>query len=228
MIRFNEDSTRIKKAIYGDITGKIKSFAIITGENPLGVNLKSGNKERNKKLLDLAKQYKIQEFDKINGYFGGNTEHSFVFYNISLGETKELAAIFMQRSFFYGKLPDIDEVSLNSGRRNYRAEITYYETDYESDDISEITAIDRSNLDKVKYKFIESYYGAEIVDNKLDFHSSRGDFSFTIPLKYFESLDMLQPKVVDVNSLNKCLNEKYTIHRRVQYRALAYNGKQLN
>ena len=37
----------------------------------------------------------------------------------------------MQRSFFYGKLPDIDEVSLNSGRRNYRAEITYYETKHD-------------------------------------------------------------------------------------------------
>jgi len=227
MIRINEDATRIRRAIYGDYKGTIKSFTIITGENPLGVELKSGNKNRNKMLLDLAKQYGVKQYDTINGYFGGNTEHSYILYNLSLGESERLAAIFMQRSFFYGESITVSNDSLKSGNRDFRAKVSYYETDYNSDDIDKITTIDINNVKYVKYRFIESYNGVEIVEDELKFHSSKNSFMFTIPLNYFESTEVSQPEVVDIDCLNKCLDDRYTIHSRVQYRALAYNGKRL-
>ena len=94
--------THIKKAIYGDKTGKIKTFAIISPDNP---------KEKIKSTLDAGRyQYILQE-----GKYGNKGQNFFIF-NISLNSAKSLSTIFAQESFIFGE-------QTSSGVKVY-----YYET----------------------------------------------------------------------------------------------------
>lgn len=92
----------------------IKTFAIFTAENPDKKRL--SNKDNVKLNKSLKKEIGFDTIDKtLNlGHFPyykvkgsyGSVEHSFLVYNIALGEAKSLAEKFHQQSFVFGKNKD--------------------------------------------------------------------------------------------------------------------------
>ena len=93
---------RLKRALFGDDTGKIRTFAILTPENPMGVE---ATPAENKKAVDeLKRSLRILglTYTPVRGSYG-NKENSFVVFNCSLSDAKALAKTYNQESFFWGK-----------------------------------------------------------------------------------------------------------------------------
>ena len=87
-------STRLKKALFGDITGKISTFALLTAENPLGKELSAvENNKRTESLKTYCKKLKIQ-YVPVTGSFG-NIEHSFMLFNLAQKDAEFLARKFL-------------------------------------------------------------------------------------------------------------------------------------
>ena len=97
--------TRIKEIMTGINTG-VKSFCIITSENPMGQKL--SNKENIKKVDSLKDYLRLGLFKylRAKGKYGSN-ENPFIIININLEEAKNIGNKFNQESFIfaYNKLP---------------------------------------------------------------------------------------------------------------------------
>lgn len=126
------EKNEVKRAIFGDYKHKIKTFAIFTAENPMGMALEP--QENNKRTAEL-KQYlnrmhiqyvpidgkfdtgsspitknygdgkygKYQDTGKYKFTTTSRDEHSFICINIKLSEAKYLCQKFEQLSFFFGE-----------------------------------------------------------------------------------------------------------------------------
>lgn len=87
---------------------RIKTFAIMTAENPDAIKYsRKDNKERNKDFkasisFDKMLDNKHFSYYKVKGFYG-STEHSFIIYNLTLNDAKELASSQHQLSFIFGK-----------------------------------------------------------------------------------------------------------------------------
>lgn len=186
--------THIKKAIYGDKTGKIKTFAIISPDNPMGESArpeennvsrkrmknylgKGFGKDKFKSTLDVGRyQYILQE-----GKFG-NKEQSFFIFNISLNSAKSLSTHFSQESFIFGE-------QTSSGVKVY-----YYET---SKDEYEKTG-------KIDYKLITSSSGVNLLDTASDFYSKVKGFKYSFDFA-FETIPSS-----DLEALESSVDDRYT------------------
>ena len=92
---------------------RIKTFAILTGENPDIKKLSSAeNKEQNQKLKDeLKKLHPVDKtinsiqypYYKVVGHYGENVEHSFLIFNITFEDARYIAATSHQESFIFGR-----------------------------------------------------------------------------------------------------------------------------
>lgn len=145
-ISLDENSNRyrrVKKALFGDPSGKIKTFAIISPENPLG--LKDSNDEEwlNKyrrwsddksgynrdALANLKKELLADRIKKngdnamsmggfnyvqIKGKYGAN-EKTFIILNISLADAKIIARDYGQESFFWGRVANTVDTNSTIG-----------------------------------------------------------------------------------------------------------------
>lgn len=92
---------RLKRALFGDSTGKIRTFAIISPENPDGKQLTpSENKAR---LSTFKTGLKMGHFVYVplKGSYGVR-ENSFIIFNCTLSDAMILASDYGQQSFFYG------------------------------------------------------------------------------------------------------------------------------
>lgn len=88
---------------------KIKSYVMITAENPYGEEHgKIENQHYNKKLEQDLKNRKLG-FIKIRGKFGGNTEHSYIVMNANANTSRELGKKFGQHSIIYGEKQDVGD-----------------------------------------------------------------------------------------------------------------------
>jgi len=102
-------STKMKAALAGvPVKGKkIKSFGIITPENPMAA--KTSAEENNKKYKSMIKDLDTAKYKykKVQGVYGVK-EKSFFIYNVSLGYLQWLANfdMFNQESFIYGENKD--------------------------------------------------------------------------------------------------------------------------
>ena len=128
----SERYKKLKGALFGDPTGKIKTFSIVSPENPLGWDNADDEeiKERFRKWQDnpnewnklskqkLTKDYLQMRVDKtgekclrlggfnyipIKGSYGSK-ERSYIIFNIPLADAKQIASDFGQESFFYGEV----------------------------------------------------------------------------------------------------------------------------
>ena len=84
----------------------IKTFAILTGENPMGHRLTS---EENIALNDsFASDLQRQHFRyfPITGSYNGNPEKPFMVFNIGLEDAKFLAHEYDQESFIFAEVLD--------------------------------------------------------------------------------------------------------------------------
>lgn len=194
---------KVKRAVYGDHRGIIKTFAIITAENPVFENGKripdedkdnssETNNRRMKRLLGELKSMRL-EYTRIGGMYGAR-ERSLVVYNPSLTEILEIANEYGQESFFFGRQYEDED-----GRYST---ISYYATDN----------------GKTYAKVEES----RRIDNKQDFDdffSKVGDFKFSIYMDVFN--DDLEP-VYSMTMLEGSVEDKCTPRQRRERRILCH------
>ena len=236
-----DEKNEVKRALFGDYKHKIKTFAILTAENPMGNSLSpQENNKRTEALKNMCEKAGYK-YIPIKGFFDvGDTrvsninygdnkyskktnrrrpEHSFLIINLTLSEAKYLAEKFEQLSFFFGEnywgySPNnkVDtDTETQSLDRHTSSAISYYERKNEN-----------SN-----YRLIET---SKRIDNAKDFDnffSKYKDFDYSIYLKIFNEEYENIPDILDYDCLFECLNEDKTGKHRVTRRKFAYNGKLL-
>lgn len=112
----NSRKKKIMRAFSKGRTNHIKSFAILTAENPMGVEKP---KDENKRLnAQLKEHLRVGHFPylPVKGWFG-TEENSFLLYNLSFNDAKRIAGLYDQLSFIYGRITGEDEqgVTLEAG-----------------------------------------------------------------------------------------------------------------
>lgn len=163
---------RLKRALFGDDTGKIRTFAILTSENPMAeVSTPADNK---KALDDLKKTLRILglTYTPIKGSYI-TKENSFVIFNCSLSDAKALAGKYKQESFFWGKT-----------NADSNSEIGYYKTKnngitYPLVEVSDVITYEDDATDffskfGIKFKINMREFGDDVptVKNQEDFEES--------------------------------------------------------
>ena len=203
---------KVKSALFGDKRHLIKTFAVLTAENPMGKKLPDEeNRMRNKQLRrDIEKKRDADlkqsglskedyfrrlhvQYIPIKGKFE-NDENSYIVLNLSFEDAKYLADVFNQMSFFFGE-------HLEDGK----IVVSYYE---------------RKNPDE-DFKFIESTERIDDAKDFDDFFSKYNGLKWSFYLKYFnESFKPLE--VFNEELLNRGLDDSYTPRGRAMYRNMAY------
>ena len=164
---------RLKRGLFGDPSGKIRTFAIISAENPLGwknstedefkqkyldwtKNKKQWNRERVDEIEATVLLHKIEETGNSGLRYGGfiyvplkgkygDLEKSYIIFNLTLSDAKTIARDYGQESFFYANV------------KEDKSTIAYYVTNdgcktYKLVDISE-TVSDESEAEDYFSKF---------------------------------------------------------------------------
>ena len=208
---------RVKRALFGDPSGKIKTFAIISPENPLGLEnttdeewrekykkWKNNPREYNKQSLDSLKNELLADrikkngdttmkmggfnYVQIKGKYGDN-ERTFIIFNIPLADAKAIATNYGQESFFWGKV---------SNEEGTPSTIGYYET---------TNACKTYNLVEVS----NTIYDATDAE---DFFSKYG-FKYRIGMREFGD-DV--PEITDTKEFEESFDEKRTFMSRALHR----------
>lgn len=190
-LRINENpNSRVKQALFGDSSGKIRTFAVLSAENPMG--MKNSAAENNKNTAELKSKLKELgvQYVPIEGKYG-NIEHSFMLFNIAREDAQYLAEWFEQESFFFG---------INGSP----ATLIYYET---------------SESDPSKYRKVEESKNITNESDADDFFSRHGDFKFKFDLDYFkESVKVIASKIINEDALEKSIQEDRTMRSRFIHR----------
>lgn len=200
-VQMLNETSRRQKAVSGFIgkNNKIKTFGIITGENPMGRKLpQQENTKRNEMLRSYLQSRQFVWFPVKGKY--GNTEHPFMIYNCSIEDLKTIGRTFDQESFIFA------EVRINAD--NAQVVFSYYQKFYPE------TAKTDEGGKKLKpsekdYQFIESKSEFVTLDNDVDdFFTSIGrNFKFTIPFDIF---------LEQVESVNKMILERCSKYEQYQ------------
>lgn len=190
-LRISENpNSRVKQALFGDSSGKIRTFAVLSAENPMG--MKNSAAENNKNTAELKSKLKELgvQYVPIEGKYG-SIEHSFMLFNIAREDAQYLAEWFEQESFFFG---------INSSP----ATLIYYET---------------SESDPSKYRKVEESKNITNESDADDFFSRYGDFKFKFDLDYFkESVRVIASKIINEDALEKAIQENRTMRSRFIHR----------
>lgn len=213
---------RLNKALFGDPSGKIKTFAIISPENPLGWEQSTekefkdkyakwtGNPQKfNKGQLDeikstvllhkikdngnLTMQYGGFKYVPLKGKFEGNYENSFLIFNIPVADAKAIARGYGQLSFWWGKVNTTE---------NKPSSIAYYET----------------NNACITYKLVEVSDTIVSMQDAEDMFSKYG-YKFRIALSYFGD-NVEEP--VNAGEFEESLKDSGTFLSRATHRRRAY------
>lgn len=198
---------RVKKSLFGDPTGRIKTFAIISVENPLGWK-NSTEEEFKKKYLEWTEDktkynkdqilkakssvllHKIEQTGEEALKYGGFTyvpiegsygekENSYLIINLSYNDAKTIARDFGQEAFFYGE-PQTDQSTIYYFV-TFDGCKTYKQVDVTKTVTYEEEAEDFFSKYGFKFKINLRYFGAdipEVVDNKM-FEESLNDENST-------------------------------------------------
>ena len=187
---YENPNSRVKQALFGDSSGKIRTFAVLSAENPMG--MKNSATENNKNTAELKSKLKELgvQYVPIEGKYG-NIEHSFMLFNIAREDAQYLAEWFEQESFFFG---------INGSP----ATLIYYET---------------SESDPSKYRKVEESKNITNESDADDFFSRHGDFKFKFDLDYFkESVKVIASKIINEDALEKSIQENRTMKSRFIHR----------
>lgn len=187
---YENPNSRVKQALFGDSSGKIRTFAVLSAENPMG--MKNSSAENNKNTAELKSKLKELgvQYVPIEGKYG-NIEHSFMLFNIAREDAQYLAEWFEQESFFFG---------INGSP----ATLIYYET---------------SESDPSKYRKVEESKNITNESDADDFFSRHGDFKFKFDLDYFkESVKVIASKIINEDALEKSVQENRTMKSRFIHR----------
>lgn len=214
-----ESSIKVKRALFGDYYNKVRTFAILSAENPHNKQLTpQENNYRTEKLKSAFREYVLQ-YKPLQGVYKETKEHSFIVFNCTLNEAKELSERFGQESFFYGEVhlvtnKDKEPIDYSKDeRRETRASISYYQYDD----------------DKKAWDLIETSNDIVTDIDFNNFYSKYKDFNFKIDMDIFkENLNSLKAPV-NIKLFEKTLNEEnykgYTPYKILQDRIRAYRSK---
>lgn len=201
------ESSRFKKALFGDYSNKIKTFAILSAENPNGIQAPvKVNNENTRKFKILLKEMGLQYIPLIGQF--RNKEHSFLVINLSLADAKSISKAFEQLSFFYG----INNSNrLKDDRRDTASSIEYWERPNEKSD----------------YEKLETSEKIEDAKDLQDFFSRHGDYKFSIKMDIFEGTDAELENIKEIKNeelLDKSLDDRCTGFHSRELRCKAYKG----
>ena len=187
---YENPNSRVKQALFGDSSGKIRTFAVLSAENPMGMkNSAAQNNKNTAELKSKLKELGVQYVPIEEKY--GNIEHSFMLFNIAREDAQYLAEWFEQESFFFG---------INGSP----ATLIYYET---------------SESDPSKYRKVEESKNITNESDADDFFSRHGDFKFKFDLDYFkESVKVIASKIINEDALEKSIQENRTMRSRFTHR----------
>lgn len=197
IINLDENSsTRFKSALFGDVTGKIRTFSILTPENPMMQSSSAeDNNKRTKQFKELLKQGSIQ-YIKIEGEYG-NKERSYMLLNIPCSEASSIASRFQQQAFFWGKV------------------------NKDSNSIIEYWEVRDPNAKKLEYKLTERNDKIASSKDFIDYFSRHGNFKFRFDMDVFsESLNEIKP-IHREDELEHSLNENTSAMNRYYSRVLS-------
>lgn len=104
--RLVTETSRRQKAIssFLGVNNKVKTFGIITAENPMGMKLtRRENQERNNALNSYLAERQFL-YCRVKGKYGDNIEHPCMVYNVSVEDLKYIGKVFGQESFIYAEI----------------------------------------------------------------------------------------------------------------------------
>ena len=192
----NNRFKRVKNVLFGDTSGKIKTFAIISPENPMGISY--SRKENEKRLIQFKDYLRFGSYSytQIKGRYG-NIEHSFIIVNIRLQDAKAYASAFRQESFFFGQVTPNGSI------------ISYYKTPWDKE-----KAMNERNVKiTMPYNLIETSDKIINAETENDFYSKFG-VKFRIDMSCFnEKLNYINEK-----DLAESLSDEYTFLGARSYR----------
>lgn len=178
----NETSRRQKatKKFLG-ANNMVKTFGIITGENPMGMKYGGQENEKRNGMLTSFLKSKQYLFYQVKGKYG-NIEHPLMVYNVSLEDMKTIGHTFDQESFIYA------EIDNEQGQPHVT--FSYYKKDFsETEKINGGKKIKPSDRE---YHFIEKKDNYVQLDaDAEDYFTAIGrNFKFSIPFDIFnEAID---------------------------------------
>lgn len=244
---YSKGVVRSDEGFKGDLIGHskhIRTFAILTAENPFATSLpRSANMERND---DLERGLKAGNyvFRKVIGQYGGK-EHSYSVYNIPVDEAKRYAADFNQESFVFAARDGIERgPSYRGNRMEYQFwqydDAAYREAKDEYRRMNERLSGERDEAFRRYPKFDWRLY--RLVDTQRrfvkggkDFYTRRGDFTFNIPFDFGsdgeeslsagEEIDRLAGRMGEEEferALDECFDPKTVGSRRYRNRVKMY------
>lgn len=205
-LNINENpSARVKNALLGDTTGKIKTFAVLSVENPMGAEFtRSVNKERMDRLKKDLVNFGIQ-YTKIKGNYG-NKENPLILYNLSYKDILHFASKFGQESFFFAQ-------------NDFPAIITYYATDYKPEEDEDLNTL---VIPPKTYRNIETSGNISNEKDAEDFFSRHGDLKFKFDMDYFkESVEAVCGSIINENYeyyIKRTVDDRLTPHGRINAR----------
>lgn len=201
----NNRFKRVKNALFEDASGKIKTFAIISPENPMGMSY--SKKENEERLIQFKNDLRFGSYSytQIKGKYN-NIEHSFLIVNIRLQDAKAYASAFRQESFFFGQVTQNGSI------------ISYYKTPWGKE-----KAMDKRNLKiTMPYNLIETSDKIINAETEDDFYSKFG-VKFRIDMSCFnEKLNYINEK-----DLAESLSDEYTFLGARSYRIKMHNINKL-
>lgn len=219
-VELNENSlTRVKKAIYGDPTGKIQSFAIISADNHQAKKMPSRENKKwrermkgifGKELKDVKDNEWLDSVDKAlrdshyqyiqaTGQYG-SAERSFIIVNIPLSSAKEISDLFKQESFIWGKYNE----------KNGKVDVYFYRTETYSGSES--------------YTEFDKATGIDLKSKDFDNFTQRNGFKFSFHFPTFEELiPCNNPKAFE-----ESMEEDRSAKSKLLCRAIAYGGQNSN
>lgn len=169
----NENTnTRFKKLVTGRLPN-VKTFAILTSENPMGEKVsRKENKKRYEELKEHLKNGRYK-YIKVKGQYG-SPEHTVAVFNIPLSDAKQIGNIFRQESIIFARvktlLKDNNNVVFEYWEKPDKDENKPYEKTDEVDKIS-------------------------TADNVEDFYTRMKSWKFVIPFPKFAEPEKNNKKV---------------------------------
>jgi len=218
----NETSRKIKarQSLYGKRKA-LKQFVIITPENPMGEQATNAdNANSRKRFEDILKTELLYAYPVRGKY--GNTEHSYIVFNMPLELAKRVGEIYDQQSFIFGKVIGENEVEYQLWWKNaskYNKEASFRDKQY--------------YLKETKRGVVR------VDDSDLNYTEIGKGFQYNIPFETFEAVEFYdnlfdercqRSKLYEAEYqqlIEESISDRYTTMRQIHTRSRLYGNSYL-
>lgn len=212
---FEETSRRQKaqQALDGRLKN-VKTFCIMTAENPMGVELPPEDNTKRRDELETYLSNANYPWFRIKGKYGNN-EKSHMIYNITRSDAERLGKMFNQESIIFSELDDSGAIHYLYLEKGEGGE--YQETHKRDEYVDMSDAVDFFSEIGRKFKF------------QIPFFDGSDDSTDEMISEHFKKInEKVDSKFIDETRLNKYLsnmvNEKKTAKCRWEARGNLFGG----